>query len=136
MSASGVRELLQTTEGVISVARDYLGVALTPEEASRYRTTFREDSSIRWMGCDNAVSTGPVCYLKSQLLKAGMFSPGIPDESDDVPFAFVKKGKGRKYELVVSPVARSKMFTTVLKIICPIDLTTLRVAGTVKSKGK
>lgn len=126
MSASGVRELLSTTAGVVRVAREYLSLDLTESLALRYVASWEsDDDSDGWCVADNAVSLGPLVYLKSRLREDGIFAACPPEEPDDVPIMFKKVG--RKCYAVFDDVARSKMFRTPL-VVYPIDLTAARVS--------
>lgn len=131
MSASGVREKLATVSGVIEVARDYFGVHLTDTYARQcVLPTGRapEDKCNQsWCRSPNAVSAGPLVYLKSRIkeLDAELFRGTCEDDS--LPLAFVSKGRCRA-SLQICKVARSKMWNTPLAVE-PIDITARRVAG-------
>ena len=75
-----------------------------------------------WATNPYATSAGPIVWVKSRMQEAGLLPAGMPDEPDDAMFTI--KGK----RLVISPVARSKMFRTPLMTF-PIDLNACRVAG-------
>jgi hypothetical protein len=126
MSASGVREKLRTVAGVQEVAKVYYDITLTDAQAAllvmRFDTTSRH---FGWTTNPDAVSAGPLIALKNRMRAM------IPDidggaEDDALPLAFVSRGSGRKRELRICAVARSKMFRTV-RLVFPIDLTAARV---------
>lgn len=81
--------------------------------------------SAGWMHDDDASSCGSVVYAKARLNEQRQLWDGPPDEPDDVPLMMVGN---RKREVIISPVARSKMFRTPL-VVFPIDLTSGRVSG-------
>ena len=81
--------------------------------------------SAGWMNDHNASSCGSVVYAKARLNEQRQLWDGPPDEPDDVPLMMCGKRKGH---VIISPVARSKMFRTPL-VVFPIDLTSGRVSG-------
>lgn len=137
MSASGTRERLATVDGVISVAHDYFGIDVTRSTAKKCVLSLPHEKAASdaeiacgfgWMVSPLATSSGPLTYLKSRLLELGNLDTSIVGAEDD-SLPFVHKTVGRKTMLAICSVARSKMFRT-QKIIFPIDITSLRVAGT------
>lgn len=124
MSASGTRERLQTVEGVMAEA-SRIDIELSPEQARRClvpRGAVTNDC--RWMNNPNAVSTGPLVYLRNRLRELDCaFGRGLA-EDDSLPLTF--RTKGRKLVLDICDVARSKMFRTPL-VVYPIDITAMRV---------
>lgn len=128
MSASGVREKLNTIDGVIEIAKTYLSLdvdAKTAKKCLRYRNGNVDAVNCGWCNSAYAVSAGPIVWLKNRLHDCGFLSCDPPEEHDDVPIFFRKIRN--KTVAVFSEIARSKMFRTPL-VVFPIDLTASRVS--------
>ena len=127
MSASGLREQLCTVDGVIAAAKVF-DIELTPEQARRC-VLFPRGDKFGWQQHPNAVSAGPIVFLKNRLRELGHdeFGVGLA-EDDSLPLVFTTKEGSRKRVASICDVARSKMFRTPLAV-CPIDLNAMRVSG-------
>lgn len=101
--------------------RDYVRVRFGVE-VSPLPCRLGSARSAGWANHPDGTSGGPVAWVKSRLGEMGAFKAGMPDEPDDS--MFMLKGK----RLVISPIARTKMFNTPL-VVFPIDLNACRVAG-------
>ena len=98
-------------------------------EVGRENRAPEEKDEVGCLDPECATSVGAYVWLKSRLMEKGAFNYPQPDEPDDTALWVVKTHDGQEehHKLVISPVARSKMFTTPL-VVEPINLTTLRVA--------
>ena len=124
MSAAGTRELLSTAVGVQQVARCYLSVELSERDAARFCVTLQ--GGVGWMNTNYTTSVGPVVWLKSRLLEAGILRAAVPDD-DILPLTFVTTRDSEQVARICN-VARSKMFDTPL-VVYPINLVSGRVTG-------
>lgn len=128
---------MASAAGVKKYAWEIFSVWLTLEEAERCVSVYgpnRSGDDVGWENNSKAVSVGPAIRLKSQLMEFGYLDRNVTSPDDDdtelLPIVWRKDGKKRRYVAVISNVARSKMFTTAWKVVLPIDITAMRVAGT------
>ena len=136
MTASGAAEKLGTIEGVIELARVYLGVVLDRRIAERYVKPFVPNVQLvaptsigwSWSSSPTGVTAGPIIYLKNRLIADGFYDQPQPSEAEDfLPLIKISGESKSGYVVDIAPVARSKMFTT-QKLVFPIDLTAARVS--------